>query len=201
MTRSEVLLGQLIEERLTPGADLREIDERIRAHFEEECCVAFIDAAGFGRRPTEGTISLLCLIHEFRRIARPLVESHQGEIVKSVGDGLLLLFRRAPDALQCLLQLNRTLASYNAGRPPDQRLEVTSGIGFGRVLRVGSDGVFGAEVHHASRLGQDLAEPYEVLVTDAARAALLHTPNVEFAPASVTSSIPVYRAIYDLPGH
>jgi adenylate cyclase len=185
MTKSEVLLGRLIEERLTPGADVAEVDRRIRAAFEEEWCVLWADMAGFSReRMEQGVIPFLCLVHELRRVVKPILEQHGGLLVRNTVDTYLVLFRRPPDALHCAQQLQRALAAYNQSRPPEGHLQLRNGIGFGRVMKIGDAEVFGVEVVHATYLGGMFGRNGEILVTDAARAALLHTPDVEFEKVS-----------------
>ncbi len=202
MTKSEVLLGRLIEERLTPGANLEEIDRRIRSLFEEEWCVVYTDMAGFSRHsPEEGIINYLTLVHEMKRMTRPILEASNGLIVKVVADTFLALFRRPPDALNALIQVNRRLAAYNDGRPRQQQIEICSGMGFGRLLKVGDEDVYGLEVNFAARLAQDLAQPFEILMTDSAHAALLHSPGVRFEQREVHVPFSVFRAHYELPAH
>lgn len=201
MTKSEILLGRLLEERLTPNADVADVDRRIRDLFEDEWCVAVTDMAGTSRHvATHGVIPLLCKLHEYKRLARPIFEQHGGLVVKTVDDSFLVLFRRAPDALGCLLRLQRALAHYNTGRPGDAQLEMGAGLGFGKVLKVGDEDVYGVEADFALRLGEELAGPHEILVTDAARAAIMHTPGVTFERLERGTSFAAFRAVYELEG-
>lgn len=197
MNKSEILLGRLIEERMTPGADVAEIDRRISTLFEEEWCVVFTGMAGAPSTPEHrGIIPFLCSVHEFKRLSRPVFESNGGLVVKVHSTGFLVIFRRPHDALEALVQLNRTLATYNASRPQTEHLHVGAGMGFGRVLKIGDQDVYGSEVLQAYRLGDDVAQPGDILLTDATRAALVHTPGVEFLPMDAKSRVPVFRAVW-----
>lgn len=201
MTQSEMLLWNLIEERLTPGAPVEEIDRRISALFEEEWCVVFTDMAGVSvETPRGGIIPYLCLVHEMKRLVRPVLESHGGLVVKTVADSFLAVFRRAHDAVDALFQAQRALASYNSGRPLEEQILVGAGVGFGRVLKIGGEDVFGLEVSHACRLGEDLAGPGEILVTDCARAALVHSRGLRFTPLDVGTAFAAFRAEPDPAG-
>lgn len=197
MTPSEMLLGRLIEERLTPGADLAEVDAKIRSFFEEEWAVVFTDMAGFSRHAAaNGIVPFLCLVHELKRIARPVFESNGGFVLKVIADSFLVVFRRAPDALKAVIELQRALETYRAGKPFEQHIEVGAGIGFGKVLKIGDQDVFGVEVNYAAKLGEDEAGPWQVLLTDAARAAVLHSPGVTFEPYEHPHGFPAWRACY-----
>jgi class 3 adenylate cyclase len=67
--------------------------------------------------------------------------------------------------------MSSALARLNRGRPPHERTVFSFGIGTGEVLDLGRD-VFGLEVNLASKLGEDVSRPGEVLLTEAAVAAL-----------------------------
>ena len=63
------------------------------------------------------------------------------------------------------------LRRANRGRPENERLAFSYGIGYGDVLEIERD-VFGLEVNLASKLGEDRARRNEALLTPAAAAAL-----------------------------
>jgi hypothetical protein len=199
MTKEEVLLGRLMEERLTPGADRTSIDERIRTAFEEEWCVVHTNMTSpWTPGPASATMHYLCRVHEMKRMTRPIIEASRGIILNVIADRFVAVFRQPHDALSGLLQVNRRLASYNEERVADDRIAIGAGMGFGKVLRIGRDDVFGAEASHAFRLGGELARPFEILVSDAARASLLHTPGVSFRPLEREPVQQAFLVEYDL---
>ena len=66
----------------------------------------------------------------------------------------------------------KTLAQVNHRRRPEEQILLCLGIGYGRILRIGDEEIFGAEVNAASKLGEDIAGPGEILITDSCRAKL-----------------------------
>ena len=70
-----------------------------------------------------------------------------------------------------VLAVENALRRLNRGRPANERLRFSYGIGYGEVLDLEKD-VFGLEVNLASKLGEDLAKPGEALLTPSAAAAL-----------------------------
>jgi adenylate cyclase len=48
----------------------------------------------------------------------------------------------------------------------------TKPIGYGRILNIGDEDIFGDEVNLASKLGEDIASKGEILLSSAARAEL-----------------------------
>ena len=102
---------------------------------------------------------------------RPIVRRHRGRLVKIEADSLLLVFPDAGRACRAVLAMSAALARLNRGKPESERIVFSFGIGFGAVLDLGHD-VLGLEVNLASKLGEDRAPPGEVLLTEAAVAAL-----------------------------
>jgi adenylate cyclase len=176
-------LWQLIERRLEPGADKARIDKRIWDLFGETWCVMFTDLSGFSRRVAEfGIIHFLQIIHESQRLLLPVIDEHDGFLLKIEGDSFLVIFRNPLKALRCCVQMNRALDGYNAGRAPEDQVLLCVGLGYGEVLRIGDGEVFGAEVNAASKLGEDTAMAGEILVTEKMRRALPDDAGFRFAP-------------------
>lgn len=167
---SQERLDRLIQERLAPDADKARIDQRIWDLFGEDWCVMFTDLSGFSRRVEEfGIIHFLQIIHEAERLLIPVIEDHEGILLKLLGDSFLVIFRNPKKAMKCALGLQQLLAAYNLDRLPEEQVLLCVGLGYGRVLRIGDSDVFGAEVNAASKLGEDIARGGEILVTGAFR--------------------------------
>jgi adenylate cyclase len=182
-------LWKLIESRTHAGADTAAIDRRIWDLYGEEWAIMFTDLSGFSRQVAKfGIIHFLQIIFEKQRLLLPVIEKHDGVLVKIEADSFLLLFRTPATAVACALEMQRVCKSYSARRPPEEQIILCVGVGFGKLLRVGNEDVFGHEVNLASKLGEDTAKGHEILVTRAAReaagdvaGAAWETYDVEFA--------------------
>jgi adenylate cyclase len=173
----------LIEQRVQPGADTAAIDQRIWDLFGEDWTVMFTDLAGFSRHVAKfGIIHFLQIIYEKQRLLMPIVDAHDGVLVKVEADSFLLLFRQPAQAVSCALEMQRVCADHNAGRPEEEHIVLCVGIGHGRVLKIGDSDVFGHEVNLASKLGEDTAKAGEILVTPAVRQAIGDPPAIGWEP-------------------
>ncbi len=65
-----------------------------------------------------------------RDILNPLVTQHQGRIVKVMGDGVLVEFARAVNAVSCGVELQKPMAAANDG-VDDRRITLRIGINLG----------------------------------------------------------------------
>lgn len=187
-TASGRRLQQLIEERLRPGADKAAIDRRIWDLFGERWAVMFTDLSGFSRQVAEfGIIHFLQTIHESLRLLTPCLERHDGILLKVEADSLMAIFRRPDRAVDCAVEMQGVLEEYNQGLDPEERILLCVGLGYGDMLRVGDEDVFGPEVNAASKLGEDVARAGEILLTDGVRRAL-HGASWHYEPLAEAPS-------------
>jgi len=134
--------------------------------------IVYTDTADFTVRTVRnGILHFLMVFDRLVRRAPAVVRRHGGAIVKVEGDSLMIRLPTPGAAARAVADLEALLARLNRGRPEDERLHFSYGIGYGDLLQVEGD-LFGLEVNLASKLGEDLARPGEILLTPAAAAAL-----------------------------
>lgn len=180
---SEDRLEQLMAYRLEPGADKDKIDRRIWDLFGERWAVMFTDLSGFSRNVAEfGIIQFLQTIFESQRLLVPVIDAHDGILLKVEGDSFLVIFRNPEKAVSCAVKMMDALAEYNTVRSESEKILLCVGIGYGDLLKIGDTDVFGEEVNSASKLGEDVAKAREIYVTDSLKTALETSPY-RFTPA------------------
>lgn len=159
--------------------------------------VVFTDTADFTvRTAQDGILHFLMLFERVVAEAAPELAREGGDIVKVEGDSLLLRFADVKSACRGVDAVQACLRRLNRGKPKDERLAFSYGIGYGDVLDL-EDDVFGLEVNLASKLGEDMARPGEALLTPAAAASLDRTTLRRLVPYRVvtfgTRAIPIHR--------
>jgi class 3 adenylate cyclase len=174
-------LEKLLEARMVPGADREALDARIWSLFGERWAVMFTDLAGFSRGVERfGIVHFLQVIFESQRLFAPCVDRHDGIRLKIEGDSMLIIFRTVANALGCAVEMQRAAKLYNRERPPEEQILPCIGLGYGPMLRIGGHDVFGSEVNAASKLGEDIAKPWEILATGSVREAAGSLPDLAF---------------------
>jgi len=124
------------------------------------------DVVGYGRLVEQDESGTLTALKARRRdVLEPLLAKHQGRIVKSMGDGVLVEFASAVNAVGCAIELQQDMTSANAALPDDRRIVLRIGINLGDII-VDSGDLHGDGVIVAARLEQ-LAEPGCVYVSGA----------------------------------
>lgn len=178
-------LDRLLErmaERPEAQAELAaELDER----FGETRAVLVLDMSGFSRATRRGdVVPFLLMIHRMKRLATPIVEANRGVVVKAQADNLYCLFEDVASAAAAAREIVAGLEAASAALPEARRLYASIGIGFGRMLNIDEEDMWGDEVNLACKLGEDIAGRGEILLTRAAHAAA-GAPQAEALAASL----------------
>ena len=162
--------------------------------------IILTDAVGFSARMSTDEEDTLGLIHRDLKLMETLCQQFEGQVIKSTGDGLLMCFSSAVQAVSCSLEIQRQLVT--PAQLSQKRLEHRIGVHLGDVF-FKDDDVMGNGVNIAARL-QTEAHPggicisqvvYEVvksrLSLHAAYAGPLRLKNIQ-APQ------PAYHVHHDL---
>jgi adenylate cyclase len=166
-TRAE--LNKLLQERNEYPDRAAEIDTEIRATFGETYAIMVMDMSGFSRLTVKhGIIHFLAMIHRMNQIAMPTVEEYDGAVIKFEADNAFAIFRDVEQSVDACVDIIKRLEAANTMLPDELDMHGKFGIGYGEVLIVQDEDLFGAEVNLASKLGEDLASRNEILLTDSA---------------------------------
>ncbi|HTO65095.1 MAG TPA: adenylate/guanylate cyclase domain-containing protein [Bradyrhizobium sp.] len=122
------------------------------------------DVVGYSRLLEQDEAGTLAALKERRRdILNPLVAEHHGRIVKVMGDGVLVEFGSAVNAVACAVELQKRMAAANDGTTADRHIDLRVGINLGDVVVEGGD-LYGDGVIVAVRL-QGMAQPGGICVS------------------------------------
>jgi adenylate cyclase len=105
----------------------------------------------------------LATLRQYRAAMATLIERHDGRIVNTWGDAVIAEFASVVEAVQCAVETQQEISSYNGGLPEPRRMRFRIGIHLGDVMVEGDD-VYGDGVNIAARL-QELAEPGGILIS------------------------------------
>src|SRR4030095_10986450 len=112
------------------------------------------------------TGTLATLKSRRKEVLEPLIARHQGRIFKVTGDGVLVDFASAVNAVQCAVELQEKFGAANADISEARHIVLRSGINLGDVMVEGTD-LYGGGVNVAVRL-EAIAEPGGIIVSGTA---------------------------------
>jgi TolB-like protein len=139
-------------------------EERIQRRL---AAIMAADVVGYSRLMEQDEAGTMAVLKSRRRaVLEPLVTKHQGRVFKITGDGVLVEFGSAVNAVQCAVDLQQRMADANGEQPGERPIVLRVGVNLGDVMVEGSD-LYGDGVNIAARL-EGIAEPGGILVSGTA---------------------------------
>jgi adenylate cyclase len=139
-------------------------DERVERRL---AAILAADVVGYSRlmgSDEEGTLATLKGLR--KSLIDPKIADHRGRIVKNTGDGALVEFASAVDAVRCALEIQHAMAERNIDILEDRRIEFRIGINIGDVI-IDEGDIYGDGVNIAARV-ETLASPGAICLSDSA---------------------------------
>jgi adenylate cyclase len=116
------------------------------------------DVVGYSRLMGLDEARTLSRLNALRRkVFDPTVAAHSGRIVKLMGDGALVEFASAVNAVTCAIEIQRLVGDHNTDDSQVDPIRFRIGINVGDIIIEGED-IYGDGVNIAARL-EGIAEP------------------------------------------
>lgn len=163
--------------------------------------IVFTDVVSFSALMQRDEVGTLRRLERDFSTMRAMCAQHEGAVLKTTGDGLLLYFTSAVQAVACALALQRYFAEQKKILPGGEALTHRLGIHLGDVF-IGEQDVMGDGVNIAARI-QSEAEPGGICISqtvyDVVKNKLtLHVTNLGPRELkNITQSIPIYRLLLE----
>jgi adenylate cyclase len=139
--------------------------------------VLLADVVGYSRLMSvdeEGTHAKLA--GYVKDLIEPKIVEHGGRLIRSMGDGFLVEFDSAVDAVRCAIEIQARLTDHNSQVEAHRRIQLRIGINTGDVI-VNDHDIYGNSVNIAARL-EGLAQPGQIYVTRGVRDQLEGYPDL-----------------------
>ena len=123
------------------------------------------DVVGYSRLMGSDEAGTLARLKAMRRdLIDPAIAAHSGRIVKLMGDGALVEFASAVDAVTCAIEIQKQLREHDAGGSEADPIRFRIGINLGDIIIEGDD-ILGDGVNIAARI-EGIAEPGGISISE-----------------------------------
>jgi class 3 adenylate cyclase len=163
--------------------------------------IVFTDVVSFSARMHSDEVGTLKLLQRDFTEMRRICAEHEGEVLKTTGDGLLLTFTSAVQAVACALAMQRQFAAEAKDQAQAGALQHRIGIHLGDVLVQDKD-VMGDGVNIASRL-QAEAEPGGICISQTVYDVVKNKLEMKVVSLgardlkNISQAMPVYRLLLE----
>ncbi len=181
-------------------AERKIIETALWETYGQEQAVFVLDMSGFSRLTRKyGIIHYLSMVRRMQLTTGPIVKSFDGYMIKYDADNCFALFPAPLNAVNAAIAMQHAFDAANILTADDLDIRIGCGIDFGRILVIGSEDCFGDAVNRASKLGEDVAEAGDILVTQEAMQLIPTEAGIKAHEISISISgieIPAYTVEY-----
>ena len=160
------------------------------------------DVVGYSRLVGNDEAGTIARVKALRKeCLEPLVAEYHGRVVKLMGDGALVEFASAVNAVECAVAIQKGIAEREAGEHEDRRIAFRIGINVGDIILEDGD-IYGEGVNVAARL-EGLAEPGGICLARnvynqvKGKLALAFEPMGEHRVKNIADPVETFRVALD----
>jgi class 3 adenylate cyclase len=165
--RFEQLLIDYVNAKDDAGRE--RIDRTLWQEFGHTKTILVMDMSGFSLLTQKfGIVHYLSMVKQMQLTTRPIVEQHGGRVVKFEADNCFAMFDDVRAGIETAVALNKAFKAMNMHTNEPFDIRVSIGVDCGNVLLTGDPDYFGDVVNRACKLGEDVAGPGEIYVSQVA---------------------------------
>jgi class 3 adenylate cyclase len=180
------------------------IEEVLWNEFGAEVAVFVLDMSGFSLLTRKyGIVHYLSMVRRMQLTTEPIVRSFGGSMIKYEADNCFAVFPDPLSAVHAAIALQYAFHAENLLTSDDLDIHISCGIDYGKILVVGHRDCFGDPVNRASKMGEDVANAGEILITGEAMQMIPPEAGIKARKLSVSISgivIPAYAIEYENEG-
>ena len=146
-----------------------------------------------------GIVHYLSMIRRMQLTVEPIVTGHGGEIVKFEADNCFAILPNPLAAVRAAISIQHGFTSANLLTADDLDIHVSIGIDYGKILFVSHEDMFGDAVNRACKMGEDLGNAGEILITKEAMELIPKDAEIQGKLIDVSIgglSTPAFMIIY-----
>lgn len=177
-----------------------QIEQTLWEEYGAEYAVFVLDMSGFSLLTRKyGIVHYLSMVKRMQQTTEPIVKSYGGIMIKYEADNCLAVFPDPLAAVHAAIAMQHAFRSANLVTADDLDIQISCGIDYGKILIVGHEDCFGDPVNRASKIGEDLANSGEILITKEAMQMIPEEAGIRSRELNVSISgitIPAYLLEY-----
>ena len=163
----------------------------------ETLAIVFTDIKGYTAATSSQThLENARMLKRTERLIEPVLKAYNGQVIKSLGDSYMIVFRSPTEAALCAAAVQDRLHRHNVNRSEEQAIHIRIAMNIGEV-RVHRGDVFGEPVNIAARI-EGVTPADEIFLSQATYLTMNHsilpTEQVgDFDLKGLPEAVKIYR--------
>jgi class 3 adenylate cyclase len=154
------------------------------------------DIVGYSRLAGTDEDRILARLRTLRSdLIDQTIAVHHGRIVKRTGDGSIIEFRSVVDAVNCAIEVQRSMVERNGEVAPDKRIQFRVGIHLGDVVEESDGDLMGDGVNVAARL-ESVAQPGSICLSEDAYRQVKQRLDLKVSDLGLTQLKNIAEPVY-----
>ncbi|MCP3871882.1 MAG: adenylate/guanylate cyclase domain-containing protein, partial [Desulfobacteraceae bacterium] len=159
------------------------------------------DVKDYSRLMADNEVETVKSIKVCRELLFQKISDHEGRVVDSPGDNILSQFSSVTDAVECAVEIQKTMLDHNKDLADDRKMEFRIGINLGDIIE-DEDRIYGDGINIAARI-EGLAQGGGICISGSAydqvknRLSLGYEFLGEQVLKNIAESVRVYRVLTD----
>lgn len=164
----------------------KQIEEQIWKKYGTENTVLVLDMSGFSLLTRKyGIVHYLSMIRRMQLTVEPIISGHGGMLIKFEADNCFAILPNPLNAARAAISIQHAFAASNLLTADDLDIHVSIGIDYGKILIVNNEDMFGDAVNRACKMGEDIGNADEILITKEAMDLIPKEAEIEGKPIQV----------------
>ena len=165
-----------------------QLDDELHQRLTEKKAVLFTDVQGSSAFfKAHGDAAGRSMLQKHNNLLFPVIEEHDGVIIKTIGDSIMASFNDPKMAVQSAVEMQKRLFNYNENMPRNNQIHIRIGVNFGDTI-VEDDDIFGNVVNMTSRI-LSVAKPDHVFVSQNIYDMMKETEGFSFRTVNTSASL------------
>ena len=182
----DLLLGYSQE---TDPKKRRQMEDAIWREYGSEHTVLVLDMFGFSLLTRKyGIVHYLSMIRRMQLTVEPIITGHGGRVIKFEADNCFALLPDPLAAVRAAVTIQHALDAANILTNDELDIHVSIGIDYGNILVINGEDIFGDAVNLACKMGEDIGNSGDILVTREAMIRIPAEAEIEGKPVQLSIS-------------
>lgn len=158
----------------------KQIEDQIWKKYGTENTVLVLDMSGFSLLTRKyGIVHYLSMIRRMQLTVEPIIAGHGGMLIKFEADNCFAILPNPLSAARAAISIQHAFHASNLLTADDLDIHVSIGIDYGKILIVNNEDMFGDAVNRACKMGEDIGDADDILITKEAMDLIPKDAEVE----------------------